>query len=166
MTKRVFAVKPSQSGYACHLSQRVRLGKKPKSVQNKGTISSPFFVLLSFATFLSRKKSRENPTCGFPSFRLLRKHKFTLSGAYERLGVSPVATGDRGSASGHRKLFEKSLTKNFQCFMCCFLLPTFLFQKKSRRVPIRIPSRRPHRERRDPREVWEARTYRGSPSCT
>ena len=61
----------------------------------------------------NKNTKRENPTCGFPSFRLLRKHKFTLSGAIEVLGVSPVATGDRGSASGLRKLFEKSLIKNF-----------------------------------------------------
>ena len=60
--------------------------------------------------------------------------KFTLSGADKRLDISPVATGDRGAASGHRKLFEKSLIKNFHRSLifqlCCFLFDTFSFPKE------------------------------------
>ena len=38
------------------------------------------------------------------------------------MGVSPVATGDRGSAPGPRNLFEKRLIKNFsqKSFFICF----------------------------------------------
>ena len=83
------------------------------------------------------QKDRGNPTCGFPSFCLLGKQKFTLSGAINDWGISLVATSDRGAASGHRKLFEKSLTKNFKLFFVLLSFGTFSFPKEKVHHPSR-----------------------------
>ena len=69
---------------------------------------------------------------------LLTSSKFTLSGAFKRLEVSPSAEGDqRYAALDRRSLFEKSSAKAFALSAVFFLLTFFFFKRRRREQDVR-----------------------------